>query len=163
MGEAQQLGAVAVGQESLFESIRAGNITFNKLICHPDSADALRKANLGKILGPKGMMPSPKTRTITADLKAAMQDLIGADEYKEKMGVVRIAVGQLGFTPHMLSENLKLFMADLKHHIANADEFHPKALDDVVLSSTNGPGFSLNGTFSSTDESVQPEHLQSVM
>ncbi|KAK3901414.1 ribosomal protein L1-like protein [Staphylotrichum tortipilum] len=161
--EAQQLGAVAVGEESLFESIRAGNITFTKLICHPESADALKKANLGKILGPKGMMPSPKTRTITADLQGAMQELIGADEYKEKLGVVRLAIGQLGFTPHMLSENLKLFMSQLKHDIDNGDEYHPKALDEVVLSSTNGPGFSLNGTFSSSDEKVQPEHLQSVM
>ncbi|KAG7289162.1 hypothetical protein NEMBOFW57_005525 [Staphylotrichum longicolle] len=128
MVEAQQLGAVAVGEESLFESIRQGNIPFNKLICHVDSQDALRKANLGKILGPKGLMPSQKTKTITSDLKATVQELIGADEYKERAGVN-----------------------------------HPKALDEVVLSSTNGPGFSLNGSFHPTDPALKPEHLQSVM
>jgi large subunit ribosomal protein L1 len=163
MIEAQQLGAVAVGQESLFESIRAGQLPFNKLICHVDSVEALRKANLGKILGPKGLMPSPKTKTITSDLKATVQELIGADEYRERDGVVRMAVGQLGFTPQMLSDNIKSFMNLLKQDISNADENHPKALDEVVLSSTNGPGFSLNGAFHPTDPKLKPEHLQSVM
>ncbi len=147
----------------MFKAIRDGTMSFNKLICHSSSADALKKANLGKILGPKGMMPSPRTRTITSDLKAAMQEMVGQDEYKERMGLVKMAIGQLGFTPHMLSENLKLFMTHVKDGIANTDEYHPKALDEVVLSSTNGPGFSLNGTFSSTDETVQPQHLQSIM
>lgn len=163
MVEAQQLGAVAVGQESLFESIRQGNIPFNKLICHTDSQDALRKANIGKILGPKGLMPSAKTKTITSDLKATVQELIGADEYRERNGVVRIAIGQLGFTPQMLSENVKAFMNLLKQDISNSDENHPKALDEVVLSSTNGPGFSLNGSFLPTDEKIKPEDLQSAM
>jgi large subunit ribosomal protein L1 len=163
MSEAQQLGAVAVGQETLFESIRQGNIPFNKLICHVDSVDALRKANLGKILGPKGLMPSPKTKTITDNLKATVQDLIGADEYRERNGVVRLAVGQLGFTPQMLSDNVKSFMALVKSDLNNIDDNHPKALDEVVLSSTNGPGFSLNGLFPPTDATVKPEDLQSVM
>ncbi|KAK4239389.1 ribosomal protein L1-like protein [Achaetomium macrosporum] len=163
MIEAQQLGAVAVGQESLFESIRAGQIPFNKLICHVDSLEALRKAGLGRILGPKGLMPSTKTKTITSDLKATVQELIGADEYRERDGVVRMAVGQLGFTPQMLSDNIKSFMELLKQDISNADENHPKALDEVVLSSTNGPGFSLNGSFHPTDPKLKPEHLQSVM
>ncbi|KAJ4288236.1 hypothetical protein N0V88_007426 [Collariella sp. IMI 366227] len=163
MQEARQLGAVAVGQESLFESIRQGNLPFNRLICHTDSVDALKKANLGKMLGPKGLMPSPKTKTITSDLKATVQDLIGADEYRERNGVIRLAVGQLGFTPQMLSDNFKAFMQLLKHDIANFDENHPKSLDEVVLSSTNGPGFSLNGAFFPTDEKLKPEDLQSVM
>lgn len=163
MSEAQQLGAVAVGQETLFESIRQGNIPFNKLICHVDSVDALRKANLGKILGPKGLMPSQKTKTVTDNLKATVQDLIGADEYRERAGVVRLAVGQLGFTPQMLSDNVKSFMTMVKSDINNIDDNHPKALDEVVLSSTNGPGFSLNGLFAPTDETLKPEDLQSVM
>ncbi|SPQ21528.1 5f4c22bb-8faf-4aa9-9fe1-4552ace7a774 [Thermothielavioides terrestris] len=161
--EAKELGAVAVGEESLFESIRQGNIPFNKLICHVDSVDALKKANLGRILGPKGLMPNPKTRTITRDLKTTMNELIGAEEYKERDGVVRIAIGQLGFTPQMLSANVKTFMSLLKEDINNSDENHPKALDEVVLSSTNGPGFSLNGEFLPTDAAIKPEDLQSVM
>lgn len=163
MVEAQQLGAVAVGQETLFESIRQGNIPFNRLICHVDSQDALKVANLGKILGPKGLMPSAKTKTLTTDLKATVQELIGADEYKERNGVVRMAVGQLGFTPQMLSDNVKAFMNLLKQDIANVDENHPKSLDEVVLSSTNAPGFSLDGSFHPTDEKLKPEDLQSAM
>ncbi|KAK3995113.1 ribosomal protein L1-like protein [Cladorrhinum sp. PSN332] len=161
--EAQQLGAVAVGEERLFEAIREGNIRFNKLICHVDSQDALKKANLGKILGPKGLMPSAKTKTITNDIKATVQELIGADEYRERNGVVRMAVGQLGFTPQMLSDNVKSFMGSVKYDIAQLDDSTTKALDEVVLSSTNGPGFGLDGTFAPTDEAVTPEHLQSTM
>lgn len=163
MVEAQQLGAVAVGEESLFESIRQGNFPFNKLICHVDSQDALKKANLGKILGPKGMMPSAKTKTLTSDIKATVQELIGADEYRERNGVVRMAVGQLGFTPKMLSDNVKTMMGLLKQDVNNTDESHPKTLDEVVLSSTNGPGFSLDGTFNPRDEKIKPEDLQSAM
>lgn len=163
MIEAQQLGAVAVGQESLFESIRQGNIPFNKLICHVDSQQALLKAGLGKILGPKGLMPSQKTKTITNNLKATVQELIGADEFRERNGVVRIAVGQLGFTPQMLSDNIKAFMNVLKENISKIDENYIKELDEVVLSSTNGPGFSLNGLFAPADESLKEEDLQGVM
>jgi len=163
MVEAQQLGAVAVGEESVFESIRQGNIPFNKLICHVDSQQALSKANLGRILGPKGLMPNQKTKTITSDIQATVKELIGADEYRERTGVVRMAVGQLGFTPKMLSDNVKALMALLKQDIANVDENYTKELDEIVLSSTNGPGFSLDGSFHPTDEKVKPEDLQSVM
>jgi len=163
MTEAQQLGAVAVGEESLFESIRQGNIPFNKLICHADSQDALKKANLGKLLGPKGLMPSQKTKTITTDLKSTVQELIGADEYRERSGVVRLAVGQLGFTPKMLSDNIKALIDLVKADINNVDDNYTKALDEIVLSTTNGPGFSLNGAFHSADGALKPEDLQSVM
>ncbi|KAL2257632.1 hypothetical protein VTK26DRAFT_9374 [Humicola hyalothermophila] len=165
MVEAQQLGAVAVGQESLFESIRAENIPFNRLICHADSQEALKKANLGKILGPRGLMPSPRTKTITTDLKKTIQDLIGSDDYRERDGVVRMAVGQLGFTPQMLADNVKAFLQQVKQDIAviAENENHPKALDEVVLSSTNGPGLSLDGSFFPKDENLKPEDLQSAM
>lgn len=161
--EAQQLGAVAVGQESLFANIRQGNISFNRLICHVDSQEALRTANLGRILGPKGLMPSLRTKTITSDLKATVQDLIGADEYRERNGVVRIAIGQLGFTPQMLSDNIKAFMTLLKSDISDLEDNTPKSLDEVVLSTTHGPGFSLDGTFHPRDENIKPEDLQSIM
>lgn len=161
--EALEFGAVVAGQESVFEAIRQGNIPFNKLLCHVESQDALKQANLGRILGPKGLMPSPKTRTITRDIKTSIEELIGAEEYKERSGVVRLAIGQLGFTPQMLSANIKTLMALLKEDIINADDNHPKALDEVVLSTTNGPGFSLNGSFAPTDPVIKPEDLQSVM
>ncbi|KAK3685139.1 ribosomal protein L1-like protein [Podospora appendiculata] len=161
--EAQQLGAVAVGEESLFESIRQGNFPFNKLICHTDSEAALKKANIGKLLGPKGLMPSAKTKTITNDFKATIHELLGADEYRERNGVVRMAIGQLGFTPKMLSENVKKLMETVKFDINNVDDNFVKSLDEVVLSTTHGPGFSLNGKFNPTDDKIKVEHLQSVM
>ncbi|KAK4656703.1 hypothetical protein QC762_206600 [Podospora pseudocomata] len=161
--EAQQLGAVAVGEESLFEAIRRGEIAFNKLICHTDSQEALKKAQVARILGPKNLMPNPKRGTITSDIKETMQELIGADEYRERNGVVRMAVGQLGFSPKMLADNIKAFMSKLKDNINQLDDNIPKAIDEVVLSTTHGPGISLNGNFAPTDDKVKPEHLATVM
>jgi large subunit ribosomal protein L1 len=137
---------------------------FERLICHVDSEAALKKANLGRVLGPKGLMPSLRTKTITNDIRALMADLVGASEYRERIGVVRLAIGQLGFSPQMLSDNVKTMLAQVKQDITEAEaKGGDKRLDDVVISSTNGPGFSLSGTFSSTDETLKPEHLQSVM
>ncbi|KAK0667025.1 putative mitochondrial LSU ribosomal protein L1 precursor [Cercophora samala] len=161
--EAQQLGAVAVGEESLFEAVRRGDIAFNKLICHTDSQEALKKAQVNRILGPKGLMPNPKRGTITSDIKATMQELIGADEYRERSGVVRMAVGQLGFSPQMLADNIKALMSKLKDNINQLDDNLPKAIDEVVLSTTHGPGFSLNSKFAPTDDKIKPEHLATAM
>lgn len=157
------LGAVVAGQESLFESIREGKITFNRLICHSDSETALKKAGLGKILGPKGLMPSAKTKTITTNVKGLMKELIGADEYRERSGVLRLAIGQLGFTPDMLADNVKAFMRAVKTDIVALEDHVDKKIEEVVLSSTNGPGFSLNGGFNPTDDKIQPAHLQGPM
>lgn len=161
--EARNAGAVAAGQESLFDSIREGKIDFNRLICHTDSETALKKANLGKILGPKGLMPSLKTKTITSNVKTLMREMIGADEYRERSGVVRLAVGQLGFSPDMLADNVKAFMRQVKADITALEDQVDKQVEEVVISSTNGPGFSLNGGFNSTDEKIQPVHLQGPM
>ncbi|KAK0720106.1 60S ribosomal protein L1, mitochondrial precursor [Lasiosphaeris hirsuta] len=164
MEEARQLGAVAMGEESLFESIRAGNFPFNKLICHTDSKEALKKANVGKLLGPKGMMPSERHGTITSNLKTTIGEMIGSDEYRERDGVVRMAIGQLGFSPQMLADNLKAVMESIKRDMDGIiEDGHPKSLDEVVLSTTHGPAFSLDGKFNPTDEKIQPQDLQSAM
>jgi len=164
MAEARELGAVVYGQESIFEAIKAGHFAFNKLICHTDSEEALKKANVGKLLGPKGLMPNKRHGTITSDIKAAMNEMIGTDEYKERMGVISMAVGQMAFTPQMLSDNLKAVMERMKKDIdVIADSGKTKVLDEVVLSSTNGPAFSLNGKFNPTEDGVTVEQLQSVM
>ncbi len=163
MDEARSLGAVAVGQESLFEQIREGNIPFNKLICHVSSEDALKKANLGKLLGPKGLMPNLKTKTITKDIRGTIRDIAGAQDYREKNAVIRIGIAQLGFTPEMISDNIKAFMSTLKEDLDNIEGNFAKGVDEVVLSATNSPGFSLDGTFASTDEKIQPQHLATVM
>lgn len=162
--EALDLGAVAVGEESIFQSIRDDNFTFNKLICHADSEPALKKANLGKILGPRGLMPNRRFNTITYDVKKAMDDMVGATEFRERDRVVRVAIGQLGFTPKMLAENLKVLMEKLKHDAdAISDSGHTKVLEEVVLGSTHGPGFSLDGKMNPTLDRVEMHQLQSPM
>lgn len=160
---ARTAGAVAVGEESLFEAIREDKINFTKLICHTDSQTKLNKAQLGRILGPKGLMPSIKTKTITSHVVPLMKELVGADDYRERDGAVRLAVGQLGFTPQMLADNVKAFVGQIKYDITQLEDTITKEVHEVVLSTTNGPGFSLNGGFNPTDASLTPEHLKSVM
>ncbi len=161
--EARQDGAVLVGEETVFEAIRSGNINFNRLICHLDSASALMQARLGQILGPRGMMPNLKNKTITSNVRALMQDLAGMDNYRERSGIVRMAVGQLGFTPQMVADNVKALMSQIKDDIRKVEDQTTKLIDEVVLSSTNGPGFSLNGAFNPTDEKITPAHLSTVV
>ncbi|ROT34567.1 ribosomal protein L1p/L10e family protein [Sodiomyces alkalinus F11] len=159
--QALQAGAVLAGQESLFEAIRNENITFNRLICHTSSEAALNKAGLGRILGPKGLMPNKRMRTITDNVVSAIRDDAGADEYRERSAALRIPVGQLGFTPKMLAANVKTFMTSIKQEIAKLDG--AKEIREVVLSSSHGPGFNLNGLFDPTDDKVTPEDLSHVM
>lgn len=167
MHDARIGGAVAFGEESLFEMIKANpnNLPFNRLICHIDSQQALNKAGLGRILGPKGLMPSLKTNTITRSVKALMHDMVGAEQYREKIGVIRMPIGNILFTPKQLSENIKAIVSQVKADI-NALEDKTginKDLIEVVLTSTNGPGFSLNGGFNPTDDKVDPSHLSTTM
>ncbi|KAK0376804.1 ribosomal protein L1p/L10e family protein [Colletotrichum limetticola] len=159
--QALQAGAVVAGQESVFEAIKNDNIVFNRLICHTDSEAALNKAALGRILGPKGLMPNRRMKTITDNISSAIRETMGADNYRERTGVIRMAIGQLGFTPKMLSANVKAFVASIKSDLAEL-ETH-KEVHEVVLSSSQAPGFSLNGNFDSTDEEVTPAHLSNVM
>lgn len=154
-------GAVAVGEETLFAAIKAGEIRFNRLICHIDSVPELMKANLGAILGPKGLMPSAKTKTIASDVRAQMREIAGTDNYREHVGVVRMGIGMLSYTPQMMSDNIKAFMEQLKSNIRSSS--NSKVIDEVVLSTTNGPGFSLNGNFNPTDNSITPAKLSSIM
>ncbi|OLN89075.1 50S ribosomal protein L1 [Colletotrichum chlorophyti] len=160
--QALQAGAVVAGQESVFEAIKNDTIAFNRLICHSDSEVALNKAGLGRILGPKGLMPNRRMKTITDNVISAIRETMGADNYRERQGAIRMAIGQLGFTPKMLASNVKAFVSHIKSDIAELDGIH-KEVHEVVLSTSHGPGFSLNGNFESTDEKVTPEHLSNVM
>ncbi|KAI8625569.1 50S ribosomal protein L1 [Xylariaceae sp. FL1651] len=165
MHEARNGGAVAFGEESLFEMIRSnpGQLPFNRLICHVDSEPALKKANLGRILGPKGLMPSLKTNTITKSVVSMMHDMVGAENYREKIGAIRIPIGNIQFTPKMLAENIKAMIASVKGNILVLEDRVKKDLIEVVLTSTSGPGFSLNGAFTPTDAKVTPAHLSTAM
>ncbi|KAF8250499.1 ribosomal protein L1 [Wilcoxina mikolae CBS 423.85] len=158
---ARQMGAVLVGTDEVFEKIRNGEINFDRCICHSDQFAALSKAKLGRILGPKGLMPSQKTGTVVPSIAAAMKDLTGKSDYRERMGVIRMAIGQLAFSEGDLQRNIKAFTEQLKKEIGALSHRADKNINEVVLSSTQGAGFSLSGEFKTIprEVGVAPEEL----
>ena len=96
---AKAAGASLVGEEHVFDMIREGRIEFDRCLCHADSLPKLAKSGVARILGPRGLMPSAKTNSVVKDVSTSVKDMVGASEYRERMGVIRMSVGQLGFTP----------------------------------------------------------------
>ncbi len=152
--QAKAAGATLVGEEEIFEAVKDGRIEFDRCLCQTDSLDKLNKAGLGRYLGPRGLMPSTKLGTVVKDPAAVLQDLIGGAEYRERLGVVRMAVGQLGFTPEEMQRNVKAFIDAVKKDMAHLSDKVNKELAEVVLSSTNAPGFPLNGEVKSLDSDI---------
>lgn len=95
-------------------------------------------------------MPSAKTGTVVKDVSTSVRDMVGASEYRERAGVVRLAVGQLGYTPEELSLNIKACIEGIRKDINALSDRIQKDIHEVVLSSTNGPGLSLNGELRGT-------------
>ncbi|EGX89722.1 60S ribosomal protein L1 [Cordyceps militaris CM01] len=160
---ASAAGAVAVGEASLFEQILNDNITFDRLLCHEGSEKALQKAGLGRVLGPKGLMPSARMKTIVTDVAKSIRDTAGSADYRERMGVVRLAVGQLGHTAEQLKANISAVLAKIKAECTEISEESHKEIHDVILSTTNGPAVSLSGKMVSEDDAVTAEQLSSAM
>lgn len=136
--EATAAGAEIVGAEDLLESIQKGNIDFDRCIATPDMMPLVGR--LGKVLGPRGLMPNPKVGTVTQDVKAAVAAAKGgAVEFRvEKAGIVHAGVGKASFTEDQLIGNIKaLFDAVQKARPAGAKGTYIKK---VSLSSTMGPG-----------------------
>ena len=156
---ARAAGASLVGEEEIFEAVKDGRIEFDRCICQNDSLAKLNKAGLGRILGPRGLMPSAKTGTVVKDPASVVKELVGGSEYRERLGVVRLAIGQLGFTPEEIQRNIKAFMDSVKKDMTQLSDKISKEVAEVVLSSTNAPGFSLNGTFKSVSSSITPREL----
>lgn len=128
-------GASLVGEDTIFDAVKEGRIEFERCICHPDSLQKLSKASLGRILGPKGLMPSAKTGTVVKDVTTSVRNMIGGSEYREKIGVVRMAIGQLGFTPEQMQQNIKEFMDCLKRDITQVNDKIYKEIHEVVSQS----------------------------
>jgi large subunit ribosomal protein L1 len=140
--EAQAAGADAVGAEDLMESIQGGNLDFDRCIATPDMMPIVGR--LGKILGPRNLMPNPKVGTVTMDVKAAVEAAKGGEvQFKvEKAGVVHAGVGKASFGEDKLVENVRAFMgAVLKAKPAGAKGAYVKK---IALSSTMGPGVSID-------------------
>ena len=144
---AREAGASVVGEEQVFDAVKDGRIDFDRCLCHQDSLSKLSKSGVARILGPRGLMPSAKLGTVVKDVGASVRDMVGASEYRERLGVVRMAVGQLGFTPEEMQRNIRAFVEGVRRDIGALSDRISKEVHEVVLSSTNGPGLSLNGEF----------------
>merc|ERR1711916_139944 len=108
--EAQAAGADIVGAEDLMETVQGGTIEFDRCIATPDMMPVVGR--LGKVLGPRNLMPNPKVGTVTVDVKAAVQAAKGGEvQFKaEKGGVVHAGVGKASFKEDQLVENVKAFV-----------------------------------------------------
>ncbi|MCF8495754.1 MAG: 50S ribosomal protein L1 [Alphaproteobacteria bacterium] len=139
--EARKAGADVVGAEDLAEQIKAGNMPFERIIATPDMMALV--GQLGKVLGPKGLMPNPKLGTVTPDVAKAVKDAKGGSiEFRaEKAGIIHAGVGKASFDAKMLVENIRAFVAA----IAAARPTGAKGtyLKKVVLTSTMGPGLKI--------------------
>ncbi|MFY0658857.1 MAG: 50S ribosomal protein L1 [Shimia sp.] len=140
--EAQAAGADIVGAEDLMETVQGGTIDFDRCIATPDMMPVVGR--LGKVLGPRNLMPNPKVGTVTMDVKAAVEAAKGGEvQFKvEKAGVVHAGVGKASFDEGKLVENVRAFMdAVLKAKPAGAKGAYVKK---IALSSTMGPGVTIN-------------------
>ncbi|EEQ29010.1 hypothetical protein MferCBS31731_003219 [Microsporum ferrugineum] len=154
--EAKAAGADIVGEQEVFDAVKAGKIDFDVCICHTNSLQNLNKAGLGRVLGPRGLMPSAKMGTVVDNVATTVRNMRGGSIYRERSGVVKLAIGQLGFSPEELKNNLGAFITAIKKDAAGMSDQVSKDIAEVVLSTTNGPGFSLNGEYKS--ESSPPMH-----
>ena len=140
--EATAAGADFVGSDDLIDKIAAGWFDFDKMIATPDMMVAVSK--IGKLLGPRGLMPNPKLGTVTFDVaKAVKEQKLGKIEYRtEKTGIIHVAIGKKSFGPEKLKEN---FVA-LASVIVKAKPPTSKGtyLQNVTLSSTMSPGIAID-------------------
>lgn len=140
--EAKKAGAEIVGAEELAEQIQKGEINFDRCIATPDMMGLVGR--VGKILGPRGIMPNPKTGTVTMDVAGAVAAVKGGQvEYRtEKNGIVHVGVGKASFTEAALEENIKSLVDVIqKARPAGVKGTYVKRM---VLSSTMGCGLSFN-------------------
>jgi len=136
--EAREAGADVVGAEDLLETVQGGEINFDKVIATPDMMPLVGR--LGKVLGPRGMMPNPKVGTVTMDVKTAVANSKGgAVEFRvEKNGIIHAGVGKASFSEAQLVENIRALLGGLvKAKPAGAKGQYVKR---ISLSSTMGPG-----------------------
>ncbi len=140
--EALEAGADHVGAEDLIEKISKGWLDFDKAIATPDIMGQVSK--LGKILGPRGLMPNPKVGTVTFDLERAIKEIkAGKVEFKvEKAGVVHVPVGKVSFGPHRLLENIKTLLDVILR--AKPPTSKGVYLKSIALSTTMGPGIKID-------------------
>lgn len=142
--KAKTAGADLVGLEDLAEQVKSGKLDFDVVIASPDAMRVV--GQLGKILGPRGLMPNPKTGTVTPDVETAVINAkAGQVQFRtDKAGIIHGSVGQVGFTSKNIKENLEALIIDLKKaKPASAKGIYVKK---ITLSTTMGPGVSIDQT-----------------
>lgn len=140
--EAKAAGADIVGDEDLAEKVQAGQVDFDRCIATPDMMALVGR--LGKILGPRGLMPNPKLGTVTMDVKSAVTAAkSGQVEYRaEKGGVIHAGVGKASFSAENLLENIRAFVDTVQK--ARPTGVKGTYMKKIYLSSTMGPGIEVD-------------------
>lgn len=140
--EAEAAGADVVGSDDLIERIQGGWLDFDKMIATPDMMVAVSK--VGKVLGPRGLMPNPKLGTVTFEVgKAVKEQKLGKIEYRtEKTGIVHVAIGKKSFGPQKLKENFATLLSTLLK--AKPPTSKGSYLKNITLSSTMSPGIAID-------------------
>ena len=140
--KAKELGADFVGMEELAEQIKGGMMDFDVVIASPDAMRVV--GTLGQVLGPRGLMPNPKTGTVTPDIGAAVQNAkAGQMRFRsDKNGIVHGGIGKVSFEPDAIKGNLIAVLADLKK--AKPAAAKGVYVRKVTLSTTMGPGVTID-------------------
>jgi len=142
--EASNAGADVVGDDDLAKQVTDGKINFDLLIATPDMMPTVGK--IGKILGPKGLMPNPKLGTVTQDVKTAVSNAkAGQVQFKnDKAGIIHAGIGKLNFTEEDLLENLKSFYTSISK--SKPDAVKGSFIKKISIASTMGFGLRINAT-----------------
>lgn len=142
--EAREAGADFVGLEELVEKISGGWLEFDRAIATPDVMGQVGK--LGKVLGPRGLMPNPKTGTVTFDIGRAVREFkAGKIEYRvEKAGIIHVPFGKASFTAAQLAENARSLLEAIAR--ARPPTSKGKYMKGITISSTMGPGIPVDPT-----------------
>lgn len=140
--EAKAAGADIVGAEDLMETIQGGTIEFDRCIATPDMMPIVGR--LGKILGPRNLMPNPKVGTVTMDVAEAVQAAKGGEvQFRvEKAGIIHAGIGKVSFDAGKLAENLRTFVEAVTR--AKPSGAKGTYLKKIAVSSTMGPGVSIS-------------------
>jgi len=135
--EAASAGADLIGEDEVFAAIKEGMIDFEVCICHTASLPNLNKAGLGRVLGPKGLMPSAKLGTVVDNVGATVRNMRIGNVYRERAGVIKMAIGQLGFSPEELKKNLSTLIGQIKKDATALSDQVSKDIAEVVSLASN--------------------------
>ena len=140
--EAKQAGADVVGADDLAEDMQKGNLDYDRVIATPDLMGIVGR--IGKILGPKGLMPNPKLGTVTSDIKSAVEAAkSGQVQYRaEKTGIVQAGIGKASFGPDKLIENVNSFVEAIQKSRPSGAK--GTFIKKISISSTMGVGINVN-------------------